>query len=87
MPKEKSPFVGYTTEEVLASEAVTYIIQVGSDIFEARGTWFFTKKTARIHYGKILRAVLEQLNRGTKKEKEDAKRVLNNLKILPLRLH
>lgn len=87
MPKEHSPFVGYSTEEILASEAITYFIQVGSDVFNSRGTWFFTKSSAKIHYGKILRTVLDQMHNGNKKQKENAWRILNNLKILPLRLH
>lgn len=87
MPKEKNPFIGYTTEEIMASEAVTYVIQVGSDVFNSNGNWFFNKKSAQIHYGKILRMLLAQLNGGTKKERENAQRVLNSFKVLPLRIH
>lgn len=88
MPKKKkSPFRNYTVEEVMASEAVTFIIQVGSDIYRTNNDCFFNKKSAIRHYNKILRVLLEQIHTGTKKERKNAKRVVENLKILPLRLH
>lgn len=87
MPKEKSPFINYTVEEVLASEAVTYVIQVGSDIFNVNGRWVFNKKSAAIYYNKILRQLLDEMANGTDKQKRNAKRVFLSFKILPLRIH
>lgn len=84
---KKSPFVGYTAEEVMAFEAVTYVLQVGSDIFNVRGKWVFTKKSAYIHYNKVLRELLDQLKNGNSKQQRNAKRVLMGLKVLPLRIH
>ncbi len=87
MPKEKNPFITYTVEEVMASEASAYVIQVGSEVFSVNGKWIFNKKSARIYYGKILRDILDQMQNGNKKERNNAQKVLENFKVLPLRLH
>jgi len=87
MPKKKSPFINYTVDEVMASEASTFVIQVGSDVFHVNGRWVFNKRSAVVYYNKILRTILDQMHNGTKRERKDAKRVLQNFKILPLRLH
>lgn len=84
---KKSPFGVYTPEEVFASEAVSYVIVAGSDLFEAKGKWVFDKKGAARHYNKILNELMYQIQVGTKKEKVNAHRVLRNLRIEPLRLH
>lgn len=83
----KRPFVGYTAEEVMAFEAVTYILQVGSDVFDIKGKLVFTKKGAQIYYNKVLRELLDQIKNGTKKQKKNAMRALLGLKVLPLRIH
>lgn len=83
----KNPFVNYTTEEVLASEAVTYIIQVGTELFNINGRWVFSKKSAAIYHNKILRELSMQLNSGNKRDRDRAQKALAGLKILPLRVH
>lgn len=90
MAKKKvstSPFRGYSVEEVLESEACSYVIQVGSDLFEKDGMLVFSKKNAITHYNRILKQVYGYLDSGTRKEKESAKRVLMNLRVLPLRIN
>lgn len=87
MAKKKSVFKGYTEDEVMAAEASSYFIQVGSEIFNSKGIFCFNRRSAVIYYNRVLRQVLYQLQNGTKKEKKNAARVLNNLKIQPLRLH
>jgi hypothetical protein len=87
MPKKKGPFKNYTVDEVMASEAAAFVIQVGSDVFHVNGRWVFNKRSAVVYYNKILRTILDQMHNGTKRERKDAKRVLENFKILPLRLH
>ena len=87
MTRKRSPFVGYTEEEVIAFETCTYILQVGSDIYDVRGQCVFNKKSAYIHYGKVMRELLDQLRCGNEAEKKDAGRILMNLKVLPLKLH
>lgn len=85
--KQKSPFVSFSIEEVMASEAISYVIQVGSDFYCHDGRMVFSKKTAVTFYNKILEQVVHAMNNGDKKQKEHANRVLRNLKILPLRIN
>ena len=82
----KSPFRGFSIEEVLASEAVSYVIQVGSDFFHHEGMMVFSKKTAITYYNRVLAQVVEAMHKGDKKERQHAHRVMLNLKILPLRI-
>lgn len=84
---KKSPFIGYSSEQVMAIEATTYVLQVGSEIFNTNGKWVFTKKSAYIYYNKILRELLDQLRNGNNKQRKNAERVLQGLKVLPLRIH
>ena len=84
---KKSPFVGYSTKEVMEFEATTYVIQVGSDVFNIKGKWVFTKKAAQLYYGKVLRELLNQLKTGNSRQRVSAKRALGTLKVMPLRLH
>lgn len=84
---DKSPFLGFTTEEVLASEACSFVIQVGSDFFVHDGMMVFSQKSAVTYYNKILVQVIDVMNNGNKKQKEHAQRVLWGLKILPLRIN
>jgi hypothetical protein len=86
-PKRKDPFVNYTTEQVFASEALLYVIQVGADVFEVEGQWFFVKKAATVYYNKILRELMKDIYKGTTKEQKRAKKILGTLKIVPLRMH
>ena len=87
MNKEKNPFVSYTIEEIFASEATTYVIQVGADLFGVKGRRIFTKVSAVRYYNKILKELCDQLKNGDAAQKENAKRVLADLKVLPLRVH
>lgn len=84
---QKSPFVSYTAEEILAIEAVTFVLQVGSDMLEIKGNWFFTKKSVNTYYNRVLREILDQLANGNKKQKRSAERALRGLRVLPLRIH
>jgi hypothetical protein len=83
----KSPFVSYTPEQVFAYESVTYVIVTGSDFFDVDGKYFFTKNSAIRYYNKILRHLGQAVQSGTKKERREAKRVLNSLRVEPMRIH
>lgn len=83
----KSPFVTYTPEQIFAYESVTYVIVAGSDFFDVDGNFFFTKNSAVRYYNKILRQLGETVQSGTKKERKHAKRVLDNLRVEPMRIH
>ena len=84
---KKSPFISYTVDEIFAQEAVSYIVIAGVDVFNSRGDWIFDKKNAIRYYNKILNEVMHQLSMGNKKQQFNARRVLNNLRVEPLRIH
>lgn len=87
MPKAVSPFRNYSIEEIMAFEAESYMIQVGMDVFDMKGSCTFTKKSASRYYNKIRVQILKDYYSGTAKEKKNAKRLLENFKILPFRFH
>lgn len=86
MQKKKGPFVNYTPEQIFLSESVLYIIQVGPEVFEVNGQWFFAKKSATTYYNRIIKELLNQLHNGTNKQKNRAKKLLTDVKIVPLRM-
>lgn len=85
--KKKSPFGEYSVEDIFASEAVSFIIIAGSDLFDIDGEWLFDERTAVRYHGKILKEVMEQTRTGSKKQKANAMRVLRNLRVERLRIH
>lgn len=85
--KKKSPFVEYTTDEILASEKNAYVIQIGKDLFSTDTKLSFTKAAADHYYDQIMVALEDQLKNGSKKEKRIAKQIVENFRILPLRFH
>lgn len=87
MPSEKSPFRGFTVQEVLAVEATSYVIQVGADFFSNNGHFAFSKRSAAIFHGKILRDLQYVMKNGSKKEKVAAEECLKTLRIVPLRIN
>ena len=87
MAKKKDPFVNYTTKQIFASESMLYVLQVGKDVFEANGQWFFVERAATSHYNRILKILSENIKCGTPREKRRANKILPDLRILPLRMH
>ena len=87
MPKKRSPFIGYTPEQVFASEAVCYVVIAGVDLFDYKGTFVFDRKSAIRHFNKIRIEMLKVMQFGTKRQKKNAKLILDNLKVEPLRIH
>jgi len=87
MSKKNKPFVGYTSEEIFASEARLYFVQVGEEILEAEGQCLFMKKNATSYYNKILREILNQFYNGSTAQRNKAASLLLNFKISPLRVH
>lgn len=83
----KGPFRSYTSEQILASEAVTYVVVVGIEFYNVDGNYFFSKSVAVRHCNKIFRHLLGELHSGTRKEQKNARRVLNNLRVERLRIH
>lgn len=87
MAKKKDPFVNYTTQQIFISESMLYVLQVGRDVFEADGQWFFVEKTAIKYYNQILRLLMDDLEKGTPRQQRRANKALQNFRILPLRMH
>lgn len=85
--KFKSPFGDFSIEEVAAAEASTYVIQVGSDLYCHDGAFAFNRRGAIIHYNKIRNELAYIAKNGDAREKKHARRCLENLKVLPLRIH
>lgn len=83
----KSPFVGYSLEEIANAESSAYVIQVGSDMFHYNGTYTFSRRSAVYYRNKILANLLDSIANGTEDEKNNAHRVVMWLRILPLRIH
>ena len=83
----KSPFGRYTPEQIFAAEATTYVVLAGIDFYDMNGNYFFTKGSAVRHYNKIHRQLVIQSQEGTNKQRNNARRVLNNLKIQQMRIH
>lgn len=83
----KSPFVGFSVEEVLSAEACSYVILVGTDFYVRKGQMVFTKRTAVKYYNEVLTEVVNQMYNGSAKQKANANRVLLSLCILPLRIN
>jgi hypothetical protein len=86
MAKKKS-FGHYTLEEIQAIEAVNYIIIAGKDLFSVKGQFFFSQANAVKFYKKIYLECSRMLVEGTPSQKRNAKRVLKNLHVEPLRIH
>jgi hypothetical protein len=86
MPK-KSPFRGYTEEEVRTMESGYYILNFGGDFMLENGFYLFTQKEATKLYKDTLKNVMSVAKNGDEKERRYALDVLGKLIIQPMRLH
>ena len=84
---KKSPYINYTEEQIMASEAGNYVIQVGSDFFTQNGKMGFSKARAEQLFETVIAGLMEMRQHGTQEEYEDATMCLLNLRIMPLRIH
>jgi hypothetical protein len=87
MPRKKRPYRQYTFEQIQSVEATTYVIVAGKQLFNIDGDYFFDKTTANKFYDKILKESMKQLTEGTESQKRNARKILNNLRVEPLRIH
>ena len=87
MKKKRSPFVTYTTDDILASEEDTYVIQVGEDFFSTDTDITFGKNAADSYYEQVVMALKDQLKNGNKKDRKEARDLLQSVRIIPLRFH
>lgn len=86
MAKSKNPFVGYTIREVEEAESCSFIIQIGNSVFSRNGEYVFSKSQAERYYNKLLNSILNTLKDGNETQKHSAKKCLEKLKIMPLRI-
>jgi hypothetical protein len=84
---KKSPYGEYPPEQIFAFEATTYIIIAGTDAFNVKGKYFFDKKSAARFYNKLLVELTDQKTNGNPRQQKHAHRVLQNLRVQPLRIH
>lgn len=87
MKKQKSPFRGFSVEEVLWAEANFYVIEINNDMFNKDGKYAFSKKRTIHFYNKILSELTFLFENGTANERRDALKGLQTLRVLPLRIN
>lgn len=86
--KEKSPYGKHSVEDVMATEAGRYYIQLGDDMFESEtGKMAFDRDRAEYFFNQIREGLDNLKANGTESEKEEAVWVLGNLRMIPLRIH
>lgn len=87
MRKQKSPFLGYTMDEIRFAEANLYVIQVGEDLHSHDGEVSFPKNEANYHYDMIFKSLGHMAKNGSFEEREDAHKMLRHFRIMPVRFH
>jgi hypothetical protein len=87
MAKRKGPFRGYSEKEVLEAEASSFVIQCGNDYWSNNsGDFVFTQSQAERHYNSLLSNIILTLKEGNEMQKRSARKCLEKLWILPLRI-
>lgn len=85
---EKSPYRDYSIEEVMATEAGAYYIQLGTSIFESEtGKLAFNKDRAEEFFEMAYLGLQDLKANGTYAEKEEATNALLHFRIIPLKFH
>lgn len=83
----KSPYINYTEEQIVATEAGHYVIQVGGDFFSYNGKMAFSKDRAEQFFETVIAGLIDLRVNGTETEYADATACLLNTRIMPLRIH
>lgn len=87
MSKKRSPFKGFTVEQIEKVEACSFVIVLGNNFYDKDGNFVFSKQQAEKNYNKILSKMVEAIHYGNEKEKSNALKCMAKFKILPLRVH
>lgn len=85
--KIQSAFVTFTEEQVAHAESVLFVVQVGTDFYKSNQSYTFHKRAAIVNYNKVFKELLDMIDGGNKKERQQANMMLQNLHIHPLKLH
>lgn len=84
---ERSPYGRFSIADVQAAENGHFVIQIGDDLFEENNFYAFKKEKAENLYD-IAREGLEGISKaGTELEQLDAIKRLQNMRLIPLRIH
>lgn len=86
MAKQKSPFIGLTTQEVNRAERDSFVIIIGNDFYNKDGEYVYSLSQAEKYYEILLENILYTIESGSAKQRNAAIKCLENLHIRPLRL-
>ena len=87
MSKKKTPFIGYTLEEVNEMERGYFCLVLGGDFVRDDNYYVFTKKEVSKLYKDTLRNLVDLIRDGNEKDKKFARDLIGGLTIKPMRLH
>lgn len=87
MAKKKSPFIGYSVEEVRRMENGFFLVQMGGDFLAEDGHYLFTRKEAVKLYNSTYRDLSEIINDGNDKDRAYSTDLILGLLIQKMVLH
>lgn len=87
MSKNKSPYLGYTEEEVARMEAGYFTLRFGGDFMLEDNFYVFTKKEVSKLHKDTLRSLTKIVLDGNDKDRAYALELIAGLVIQPMRLH
>jgi len=84
---KKSPFRGYSEEEVNRMENGYYCLIMGGDFVLEQDFYLFTKTEASQLYKATLNDLLDLVDNGNMKDRKYAMNLIPTLMVSPMRLH
>ena len=87
MAKKKSPFGGYTIEEVRRMENGFFLVQMGGDFLAEDGHYLFTRKEAIKLYNSTYNDLIKIINDGNDKDRAYSTELILGLMVQRMVLH
>jgi hypothetical protein len=87
MTSKKSPYLGYSEEEVKRIESGHFVLNFGGDFVLQDNNYVFTKKEVSKIHRDILKKLLDILSNGSEKDRSYALDLMGGLVIQPMKLH
>jgi hypothetical protein len=87
MGKKKSPYIGYTIEEVNKMENGYFNLQFGGDFILDGEHFLFTKAEISRLYKKYLKDLTEIIEDGSEKDRKYALDLIATMTVKQMRLH
>lgn len=84
---KKSPFIGYSVDEVNTMEGNYFCLVMGGDFIIQDKFYLFTKAEAKKVYRKMLKDLIKIAEDGNAKDSKYALDLIGGLAIKPMRLH